>query len=106
MYLRVKIAFYNTTRLYHSILDVHGWRAMGETIAEAFKRGDFAAMSAAVTDELIDQIAIACRPDEARDRLKQWEAFGDQVLLYPATVGAAPGRVRENVAAITDTFGR
>jgi probable F420-dependent oxidoreductase len=104
--VRAQIAFYNSTKLYHSILDVHGWRPMGETIAEAFKRGDFAAMNAAVTDELIDQIAIACRPDEARDRLKQWEGFADQVLIYPATVGASPARVRENLAAITDTFGR
>jgi probable F420-dependent oxidoreductase len=104
--VRAQIAFYNTTKLYHSILDVHGWRGIGETIAEAFKRGDFAAMSAAVTDELIDEIAIACKPDEARDRLKQWNGLANQVLLYPATVGASPGRVRENVAAITDAFGR
>jgi probable F420-dependent oxidoreductase len=104
--VRAQIAFYNSTKLYHSILDVHGWRPMGETIAEAFKRGDFGAMNAAVTDELIDQIAIACRPDEARDRLKQWDKYSDQALLYPATVGASPARVRENIAAITDAFGR
>ena len=104
--VRAQIAFYNSTKLYHSILDVHGWRPMGEAIAEAFKRGDFGAMNAAVTDELIDQIAIACRPDEARDRLKQWDKYSDQALLYPATVGASPARVRENIAAITDAFGR
>jgi len=104
--VRAQIAFYNATKLYHSILDAHGWRAIGDTIAEAFKRGDFAAMNAAVTDELVDAIAIACRPDEARDRLKQWEKLAGQVLLYPATVGAAPGRVRENLAAITEAFGR
>jgi alkanesulfonate monooxygenase SsuD/methylene tetrahydromethanopterin reductase-like flavin-dependent oxidoreductase (luciferase family) len=102
---RAQIAFYNTTKLYHSILDVHGWRPIGEKIAEAFKRGDFAAMTAAVPDELVDAIAIACRPDEARERLKQWDRLAGQVLLYPPTIGASPGRVRENLAAIADTFG-
>jgi probable F420-dependent oxidoreductase len=57
--VRAQIAFYNSTRLYHSILDVHGWRPIGEKIADAFKRGDFAAMTAAVPDELVDAIAIA-----------------------------------------------
>ena len=38
---RNQIAFYYTTRLYHSILDVHGWRDAGEAIAAAFRKGDF-----------------------------------------------------------------
>lgn len=102
---RAQIAFYYTTRLYHSILDVHGWRGVGEEIAQAFRKGDFAAMSAAVPDELLDAIAVTGRPDEARDRLKAWEGLSDHVLLYPPTVGAKPGRARENAAAIIETFG-
>ena len=103
--VRAQIAFYYTTRLYHSVLDVHGWRSVGETITAAFKRGDFAAMTAAVPDELVDQIAIACRPDEARDRLRQWDGLTEQVLFYPPSIGIAPARVRENLAAIVETFG-
>jgi len=102
---RAQIAFYYTTSLYHSVLDVHGWREIGETITAAFKRGDFAAMTAAVPDALVDQIAIACRPDEAKDRLRQWDGLTEQVLFYPPSVGIAPARVRENLAAIAETFG-
>ncbi len=101
---RAQIAFYYTTRLYHSVLDVHGWREIGEEIAQAFRRGDFKAMSDAVPDELVDAIAITGRPGEARDRLKEWDGLTDHVLLYPPTVGASPGRARENAAAIIDTF--
>jgi alkanesulfonate monooxygenase SsuD/methylene tetrahydromethanopterin reductase-like flavin-dependent oxidoreductase (luciferase family) len=101
---RAQIAFYYTTRLYHSVLDVHGWRDVGETIAQAFRRMDWKAMSEAVPEALVDEIAIACRPDEARDRLRQWEGLTDHPLLYPATVGANPRRVRENLAAISDSF--
>jgi probable F420-dependent oxidoreductase len=101
---RAQIAFYYTTRLYHSVLDVHGWREIGEQISQAFRKGDFKAMSEAVPDELVDAIAITGRPDEARDRLKQWEGLTDHALLYPPTVGASPGRARENAAAIIETF--
>jgi probable F420-dependent oxidoreductase len=101
---RAQIGFYYTTKLYHSVLDVHGWRGVGEEIAAAFRKGDFAAMAKAVPDALIDEIAIADKPAAARERLKQWQGLTEQPLLYPATVGASPGRVRENLAAIADTF--
>jgi len=48
---------------------------------------------------------IADKPAAARDRLKEWQGLTEQPLLYPPTVGVAPGRVRENFAAIADTFG-
>ncbi len=101
---RAQVAFYYSTKLYHTILDVHGWRPAGEEIAAAFRRLDFAAMAAAVSDEMLDAIAITGRPAEVRDRLKQWEGLSDQALLYPPTVGTRPERVRENLAAITETF--
>ena len=59
----------------------------------------------AVTDELVDEIAIACTPDEARDRLAQWEGLTDEVLFYPPSVGVAPERVVENADTILDVFG-
>ncbi|MCZ6710624.1 MAG: LLM class flavin-dependent oxidoreductase [Gammaproteobacteria bacterium] len=101
---RGQIAFYYSTRLYHSILDPHGWREAGETIAAAFRKGDFAAMAAAVSDEMVDQIAIAGTPDEVRDQLKQWEGLAEQVILYSPSIGLKGERVQENLDAIVDTF--
>ncbi len=90
----MQIAFYYTTRLYHSILKPHGWEGIGETIAAAFRKGDFAAMAAAVPDEMVDAIAIAGRPEEVRDQLKQWEPLADHVLLYSPSVGMKAGARR------------
>ena len=101
---RAQIAFYYTTRLYHSVLEPHGWQAIGEEIANAFRQGDFAAMSSAVTDEMVDAIAIAGRPDEVRDKLEHWKGLTDHVLLYSPSVGMRGGRMQENVDAIIDTF--
>lgn len=102
---RAQIAFYYSTRLYHTVLDVHGWRDVGEEIAQAFRRMDFKAMEAAVPDSLVDAIAVTGRPEEARDQLRQWEGLADHVLLYSPSIGLSPERAQENLAAIVDTFG-
>lgn len=102
--VRGQIAFYYTTRLYHSILEPHGWTEAGETIAASFRQGDFTAMAAAVTDEMIDEIAIAGTPDEVRDQMKQWDSLADHVILYSPSIGMKGGRVQENLDAIVDTF--
>jgi probable F420-dependent oxidoreductase len=101
---RMQIAFYYTTRLYHSVLKPHGWEGIGETIAQAFRKGDFKAMAAAVPDEMVDAIAITGRPAEVRDQLQQWKSLTDHVLLYSPSVGIKSERVAENVDAIIDTF--
>ncbi len=100
-----QIGFYYTTALYHSILDLHGWREVGEACRAAFRRGDFGALADAVPDELVEEIAVACTPDEARDRLAQWEGLTDLPLLYAPTVGVKPDRVRENLDALLDVLG-
>jgi alkanesulfonate monooxygenase SsuD/methylene tetrahydromethanopterin reductase-like flavin-dependent oxidoreductase (luciferase family) len=100
-----QIGFYFTTKLYHSILDLHGMRAVGEACRAALRSFDLKAMSEAVPDALVDEIAIACTPDEATDRLGQWADLTDQPLLYAPTVGVPPERVESNLAAMLDLFG-
>ncbi len=62
-------------------------------------------MAAAVTDEMVDEIAIAGTPDEVRDQLKAWDALAEHVILYTPSIGMKGGRVQENLDAIIDTFG-
>jgi alkanesulfonate monooxygenase SsuD/methylene tetrahydromethanopterin reductase-like flavin-dependent oxidoreductase (luciferase family) len=102
---RAQIAFYYSTRLYHSVLEPSGWQSIGEEIAAAFRKGDWKAMSAAVPDEMVDAIAAAGTPDEVRDRLKQWEKLSDHLLLYSPSAGMSAERIQENVTAIAETVG-
>jgi alkanesulfonate monooxygenase SsuD/methylene tetrahydromethanopterin reductase-like flavin-dependent oxidoreductase (luciferase family) len=102
---RSQIAFYYSTRLYHSVLDVHGWRDAGEAIAAVFRKHDFKAMEAAVSDEMVDAIALAGTPDEVRDRIEQWRDLTDHLLLYSPSVGMSVERAEENLTAIAETFG-
>ena len=102
---RNQIAFYYTTRLYHSVLVPHGWESIGEEIASAFKKGDFAAMSKAVPDEMVDAIALTGTPEEVRDKLSLWKELSDQIIFYSPSVGMKPERITENMENIIDTFG-
>ncbi len=99
-----QIGFYYTTELYHSVLDLHGLRHVGDACRAAFRSFDLRALAEAVPDDLVDEIAIACTPDEARDRLAQWEGLTADPLFYPPSVGVRPERVLENAHTILDVF--
>ena len=99
-----QIGFYLTTALYHSILDHHGLREVGERCRAALRKFDTKAMAEAVPDTLVEEIAIACTPDEALQRLQAWGDLCDQPLLYAPTVGVPPERLRDNQQATLEIF--
>jgi probable F420-dependent oxidoreductase len=100
-----QIGFYYTTQLYHTMLDLHDMRHVGEAARAALRKFDTKAMAAAVPDELVDEIAIACTPDEANDRLAQWNDLTEDALFYPPSIGVRPEAAAANLEAILDVFG-
>jgi alkanesulfonate monooxygenase SsuD/methylene tetrahydromethanopterin reductase-like flavin-dependent oxidoreductase (luciferase family) len=102
---KAQIGFYYTVGVYHSILEFHGLREVGEACRKALRSFDVRAMAEAIPNGLVDEIAVACPPDEARDRLAQWSELTDEPLLYAPSVGVPPEQVRENLDAILDIFG-
>ena len=55
---RRMIAFYLTVKTYDPYVEHHGWTAQVTAAREAFARGDNDAMAAAVTDDMLERIAI------------------------------------------------
>jgi probable F420-dependent oxidoreductase len=102
---RRQIGFYATTLTYDAILDLHGWQQEKETIRAAWRNFDLNALADAVSDDMLDQIAIAGTPDECREQFARYDGLLDHVLLYPPSVGVRPERVRENYRAIAQLFG-
>jgi alkanesulfonate monooxygenase SsuD/methylene tetrahydromethanopterin reductase-like flavin-dependent oxidoreductase (luciferase family) len=101
-----QLGFYLSTELYHTILDLHGAREVGRACQAAMRRGDVAAAGEAVPDWLLDEMAIAGSPDEARSALAHWREVAPLIVLYAPNVGLAPERMRANYDAIFATFGR
>jgi len=100
-----QIGFYYTVKVYHTILHLHGLPEVAAACRAALATFDVPAMAAAIPDALVDEIGIVCTPDEAKDRLAQWQGLCDEVLFYTPSIGVAPQRVREYNHAILDVFG-
>jgi probable F420-dependent oxidoreductase len=66
---RRMIAFYLTVRTYDPMVEAHGWQQPVATLREAFARGDTDAMAAAVTDEMLAEIAACGTTEQARASL-------------------------------------
>ena len=94
------IAFNSTVKTYRATHEVSGFEREADLIRDAWTRGDWAAMAGAVTDEMIDSIALAGTPDEVRDRFaERWDGVYERTLLWPPAFGG-----REAVEAVIETF--
>ena len=91
-----QIGFSFTVEHYHSVLDFHGLPEVGPACRQHLASFNLEAMADAVPDELVDEIAIACTPDEVKDRLAQWEELTPEALLYPAAIGTPGGAHRRH----------
>lgn len=100
-----QIGFYYTVKVYHAILAHHGLPEVAAACRAALASFDIAAMAAAIPDALVDEIGIVGTPDEARDRLRQWDGLCDEVLFYAPSIGVPTARVQENNARILAAYG-
>jgi probable F420-dependent oxidoreductase len=106
-----QIGFYLATRAYGHLLGFNGWHEEKEAIQQAFfERRDMEAVADAVSDRMIDALALAGTPEECRERYERYREAIDFPTLYPPGVGPArllpQERVRENLETIIRTFAR
>ncbi len=95
---RVKgqLAFYASIPYYDVVLDLHAFGRDTTRIREAAQRGDHAGMVAGVSDEMVDQVAIAGTPQECRDQLARHEGLVDEVILTSPSFGLDRAEVVRN----------
>jgi probable F420-dependent oxidoreductase len=77
------VAFNSTVKTYRPILSLHGFDAQADAIREAWERRDLAGMAGAVTDEMLETIALAGTPEEVRLQYAQRrEGLFERTLLW------------------------
>ena len=80
--VKKRIAFYGSTRTYHDVLELHGWKDVGVELHELSKDGEWEAMTELVTDEMVDAFAIEAPPLELADEiLEKYGGVADRVQL-------------------------
>ena len=75
------IAQYAASRVYDRLFELHGWSEPQRRIRDAARAGDVEALIAAVPEEAIDLIAVACRPGELPEAVARHSADYDHVDL-------------------------
>jgi probable F420-dependent oxidoreductase len=94
------IAFNSTVKTYDAVHRVNGFEAEVENVRVAWRAGDWAAMIDAVTDEMVDAIALAGTAAEVRARYEErWSGLYEHTLLWPPAF-----RGLEGVHAVIDAF--
>jgi probable F420-dependent oxidoreductase len=99
----MQLGFYATTRTYAPVLAMHGLEDLVGTLRKAYVRGDLAAMGE-IAMPLVDHLAVAGTPDEARERLRAFEGVVDRVILGSAWVGPDAERLRSTYELLLETF--
>lgn len=103
-FVRSQISFYGSTRSYRRIFETHGWDDTPNRLHELMSKGDMAGMAATITDEMLDEFAIVCDPDDLVDKVRmRYGGLADRLYLYNtfASIYASDeGRLREVIGAL------
>jgi hypothetical protein len=82
-FVRQQIAFYASTPSYRPLLEHHGWGAVGEQLSALAARGQWEAMPALVTDEMLETIAVTAPLAElAAPLMERCTGLLDRITLY------------------------
>lgn len=100
-----QIAFYSSAKTYAGLLDSCGFGAEGEAIRAAFAAGDWEGMVAAVSEPMVDRIALAGTAAEVRANARRYEGLLDHLILYAPSYGISPERAVENASALVGAMG-
>lgn len=90
--LRLRVAFYGSTRTYRGVFDLHGWEGTADQLHELQRRGDLKGMAATITDEMLDVYTVSATWDAlAGALLERYRGLADRLVMYGATTPWRPG---------------
>lgn len=87
--VRTQIGFYASTPSYQPVMALHGWQETAERLSALARRGDWGAMPAQISDEMLQTFAVVSPAEELGARLKErYGGRADRLGLYlPFTPG-------------------
>ena len=89
LFVRAQIAFYASTPSYRPVMALHGWEATAQQLSALASRGEWGAMPALISPEMLETFAVVAAPDELPERLKaRYAGRIDRLGIY---IPFAPG---------------
>jgi probable F420-dependent oxidoreductase len=102
---RRTISFYATVKTYAPLWEMHGFEDAADAAAAAFRRGDLAAVPAAIPDAMVETYCAAGPLDKVRARVAATAERADGLFLTPPTYFISPEELSEYQNRIIDAFG-
>jgi probable F420-dependent oxidoreductase len=98
--MRPRLAFYGSTPAYKVILDVHGWGDLQPELNRLSKTGDWATMSALITDEMVDAFSVQGTPETIGGIVRG--RYGDLVqrVSFDTNARLDPERARKTINSL------
>lgn len=88
------------------LMALHGFGKEVAAIADAFARRDMAGLAAAVSDRMLDTLAVYGTPEEAVQRYAaNFDGVYDETLLFTAGKGMPEGGFQESLMGTCEAFG-
>jgi hypothetical protein len=89
--IRSQIAFYASTPTYRTVLELHGWRDVGERLSRLAAAKQWGEMPALISDEILHTLAVEAAPDEVGQAIRErYTGLLDRVACY--LIPFEPGR--------------
>lgn len=85
-----QLAFYAAPKTYEYALEVSGFAPEGAAIRAAFAAGDYEAMVAAVSDQMIDEMCLAGTVEQVSAGLSRYAGVLDHMMIYPPSWRLGP----------------
>ena len=100
--LKQHIAFYASTRTYHSVLSYHGWDDLGAKLHRLSVEGKWTELPLQITDDMLQEWAIVGTYDELAPRLRERAAgsYTSVLLDLPKALSRDDDRVAQIVAEL------
>jgi probable F420-dependent oxidoreductase len=81
-HIRERIAFYGSTPSYHDVLEIHGWKDVGEKLHKISREEDPRKHKDLITDEMVDTFAIeATYPNLADEIRSTYKGVVDRIRI-------------------------
>lgn len=100
--LAYAIGQYAPSRVYDRLFEMHGWAEQQQAIRDAARSGDVDALVAAVPDEAIDEIGVACTPDQISERVARHVTPYGHVNLVVPPWGLSPEAAEDSTRMIVE----
>ncbi|HEY1854565.1 MAG TPA: LLM class flavin-dependent oxidoreductase [Solirubrobacterales bacterium] len=102
---RRTISFYATVKTYAPLWELHGFGEQAAAAGEAFRRGELAAVPAAIGDEMVEAYCAAGPLDKVRARVEATAERADGLFLTPPTYFISEAELADYQDRIVEAFG-